>query len=93
MTLQECNDILKEWVDQISNFQTYYGELLSNYARVYAGEQQLSPEKVRFIIFIDELDRCMPEKSVAILENIKNFLSIDNVAYVLSINPEIIAQT
>ncbi|KFF63443.1 P-loop NTPase fold protein [Pectobacterium sp. CHL-2024] len=38
------------------------------------------------IIFIDELDRCRPDFSISILENIKHIFNIKNVSFVLIAN-------
>lgn len=43
-------------------------------------------EKTPFIIFVDELDRCRPDFSVALLECIKHIFDIENVQFVLVCN-------
>ena len=45
---------------------------------------------VRLVVFVDDLDRCFPDKAVALLENIKLVLNQPNIAFVLGIAPEII---
>lgn len=40
----------------------------------------------RLVIFIDELDRCKPSYSVRLLEEIKHYLSDDNITFVFSVN-------
>lgn len=40
------------------------------------------------IFIIDELDRCRPNYSVSILEQIKHFFSVPNIVFVLSIDKE-----
>jgi len=42
------------------------------------------------IIFIDDLDRCMPERVVDTLEAIKLFLSVDNTAFVIGADERIL---
>ena len=44
----------------------------------------------RLVVFIDDLDRCFPDKAVALLENIKLVLNQPNIAFVLGIAPKII---
>ena len=40
-------------------------------------------EDGRLVIFIDDLDRCLPEKSLEILEGLKIYLSVPQVVFVL----------
>lgn len=42
------------------------------------------------VIFIDDLDRCMPERVIDTLEAIKLFLSVDNTAFVIGADERII---
>ncbi len=44
----------------------------------------------KLIIFIDDLDRCFPDKAVALLESIKLVLNQPNIAFVMGIAQEII---
>lgn len=44
----------------------------------------------RLIIFVDDLDRCLPEKAVQVLEAIKLFLSAPGVVFVLGMDREVI---
>ena len=42
------------------------------------------------VIFIDDLDRCMPERVIDTLEAIKLFLSVDNTAFVIGADERIL---
>jgi Cdc6-like AAA superfamily ATPase len=44
----------------------------------------------RLIIFIDDLDRCTPERALEILESIKTFFDIEGIIYVIGIDPQTI---
>lgn len=44
----------------------------------------------RLVIFIDDLDRCLPEKAIEVLEAIKLFLDVPNTVFVLSADREVI---
>ena len=46
----------------------------------------------RVVIFIDDLDRCLPEKALQILEAIKTFLDVEGCIFVLGINPRGISE-
>jgi len=42
------------------------------------------------VIFVDDLDRCMPERVIETLEAIKLFLSVDNTAFVIGADERIL---
>jgi hypothetical protein len=46
----------------------------------------------RLIIFVDDLDRCLPEKAIEVLEAIKLFLDVDGCVFVLGLDQQMIAR-
>ena len=46
--------------------------------------------RVNFVIFVDDLDRCLPEKAVAVLELIKTIFNVESFAFVLALDDEVI---
>ena len=46
----------------------------------------------RLVVFIDDLDRCMPEKAIEVLEAIKLFLDVQGCIFVLGLDQEVIAR-
>lgn len=46
--------------------------------------------QLRLVVLIDDLDRCLPEKAVQMLESIKLFLNMPNFAFVLAVDDEVI---
>jgi predicted KAP-like P-loop ATPase len=44
----------------------------------------------RIVIFIDDLDRCNPEKALEVLESIKSFSDIEGIVYVIGMDSETI---
>jgi len=44
----------------------------------------------RLVVFIDDLDRCLPEQAIGVLEALKVFLDIQGCVFVLGIDREII---
>ena len=42
----------------------------------------------RLVIFIDDLDRCSPDRSMEILESIKTFFDIEGIIYVIGVDPK-----
>jgi formylglycine-generating enzyme required for sulfatase activity len=45
---------------------------------------------VRLLFLIDDLDRCLPEKAVEMLESIKLFLDVEGCAFVLALDDEVV---
>ena len=50
----------------------------------------LEDKEARLIVFVDDLDRCLPEKAVEVLEAIKLFLEVKGVVFVLGMDQEIV---
>lgn len=46
--------------------------------------------RLNFVVFIDDLDRCLPENAVQVLELIKTFLNLSAFAFVVALDDEII---
>lgn len=72
------------WIDKIEEFKTTFGETIKNGLK--------KKETSKLIIFIDDLDRCLPENAVKLLEGIKNLLAVDNTLFVLAIDKRIISE-
>jgi predicted KAP-like P-loop ATPase len=47
-------------------------------------------ENLKIVIFIDDLDRCTPERALEILESIKTFFDITGIIFVIGIDPSTI---
>ncbi|NJM43717.1 MAG: hypothetical protein HC858_06590 [Brachymonas sp.] len=55
------------------------------------GDQDHDKEfPVNFVIFIDDLDRCLPEKAVEALELIKTVFNLESFAFVLALDEEVV---
>lgn len=50
----------------------------------------LTGQGVQFLFLVDDLDRCLPENSIKMLEAIKLFLDIKGCAFVLALDDEVI---
>ncbi len=44
----------------------------------------------RFIIFIDNLDRCRPENAVSLLESIRNLLAVEKCVFVIAVDDAVL---
>ena len=47
-------------------------------------------DNVRFVFLIDDLDRCLPENALKMLESIKLFLDVPGCAFVLAVDDDVI---
>jgi len=45
---------------------------------------------LRFVVLVDDLDRCLPEKAVEMLEAIKLFMNVPGFAFVLAVDDDIV---
>jgi len=76
-------DFLKqdEMISVISEFDNKFNELVKKYTKGKA-----------LVVFIDDLDRCLPEKSIDILEAIKLFLDAEGCVFVIGANKRVIEE-
>lgn len=68
-------------LSSIEQFQTEFSKLVKNH---FADR--------RLVIFVDDLDRCLPEKAIEVLEAIKLFLDVEGCVFVLGIDQEVITR-
>lgn len=76
-------------IDQVQfleQFQDRFRRLVEKYV-IGRGEGQ-----GRLVVFVDDLDRCLPEKAVEVLEAIKLFLDVPGCAFVLGLDHQVIAK-
>ncbi|MCA9949127.1 MAG: SUMF1/EgtB/PvdO family nonheme iron enzyme [Anaerolineales bacterium] len=52
--------------------------------------KEILGENGRLIVFVDDLDRCLPEKAIEILEAIKLFLEVPGAVFVLGMDQRVI---
>ena len=71
-----------ERIQFMEQFQQKFEMIVENYYR-----------NKRIVIFIDDLDRCLPEKAIEILESIKLFLDVGNCIIVLGIDERVISKS
>lgn len=49
-------------------------------------------ENGRLVVFVDDLDRCLPERAIEVLEAIKLFLEVTGAVFVLGVDEGVIAR-
>ena len=62
--------------------------------RELTGRDGSNPDRpaLNLLFFVDDLDRCLPEKAVEMLEAIKLFLEVEGTAFVLALDDEVVGR-
>mgnify|MGYP001953890322 CR=1 FL=1 len=74
----------ESWQDKIKTFEQDFQELVNKWLK--------NVGKNKLYIFIDDLDRCLPENTVKLLETIKNFLYVNNALFIFAVDKRIVSQ-
>jgi hypothetical protein len=88
----ELQSVLGGWADQVGKLKGAFKQLLDDFASELAAKEGIAKDKIRFVIFVDDLDRCLPDTTIAILENIKNYLTVEKCIFILGLNAKVIYQ-
>ena len=76
---------------RIDKAKTLSEKLSSIYYEIVDELKSAIDEKsFRIVVFIDDLDRCLPEKAVEILESIKLFLDIEGYLFVIGVDRDVV---
>jgi predicted KAP-like P-loop ATPase len=78
---RERTKIYIEQIQFLEQFQNKFRGLIN---------QHVKPN--RLVVFVDDLDRCLPEKAIEVLEAIKLFLDVENCVFVLGLDQDVIAR-
>lgn len=70
--------------------ESLYYDLYAQLRKLTRGVNEKDKTKLNFVFLIDDLDRCLPEKAVEMLEAIKLFLDVEGCAFVLALDDEVI---
>jgi formylglycine-generating enzyme required for sulfatase activity len=70
-------------LDQVTNTEKFE-EIFQDTVRLILGDQG------RLVVFVDDLDRCLPEHAVSVLEAIKLFLNVPGTVFVLGMDREVV---
>ncbi len=71
------------WLDTVKEFKADFQKAIEG------GLKKANASKL--FIIIDDLDRCLPENAVKLLEGIKNFLSVENTLFLLAIDKRVMS--
>jgi iron(II)-dependent oxidoreductase len=70
----------------LDEFQLFFDKLLN----MYVGREEGEGKKGVLVVFIDDLDRCMPDKTVQVLETIKLFMDKPACVFLLGAATDVI---
>lgn len=90
--VDELDRLLAAWAAEVTRLPALFEDFTRAYAEQLAAKHGVAPERLRFVFLIDDLDRCLPDSVIAVLERIKNFLSVPGCLYVLGINQFVVHQ-
>lgn len=82
---------LSEWADEVGTLHKAFTALIQQYAADLTDQIGVS-RPIKFVILIDDLDRCLPETTISILEGIKNHLSVEGCVFVMALNARVVYQ-
>ncbi len=78
-TLEEKSEFQKE-IEFLTHLQKEFKEILEDYI----------VDNGKLVIFIDDLDRCLPEKAIDVLEAMKNYLDTKGCVFIVGVDNEAI---
>jgi len=55
-------------------------------------KEQVTERGQKLVVFVDDLDRCLPEKAIDVLEAIKLFLDVSGCIFVLGLDQDVVAR-
>jgi uncharacterized protein YjbI with pentapeptide repeats len=90
LDVEKLTDILgSEGSVQIDNEKVYYRKQhITDHLKEYVEQFRREKNARRIVIFVDDLDRCTPEKALELLESIKTFFDIEGIIYVIGMDPK-----
>lgn len=91
---QALQGILEEWGKHITPHRAYFNDfehafehwVKANYDDSGADHK----ERKRLVVFIDDLDRCMPDIALQVLEALKLYLNVQSLVFVIGVDKKVI---
>lgn len=86
---ENLQTVFSEWTDQVAETKQAFQDFVNEYVAIYS---RLHPEcgDLYLAIFIDDLDRCLPDVAIQILERIKNHLTAEKCIFILGVNRSVV---
>jgi len=98
MDIEKLEQYEKQYLEKGKNLITTIDQYTSVIESLTTGFEEFikkvceKQKAEKLVIFIDDLDRCLPERVVDFLEKLKVFFKAKNCIYVLAIDPKVIIQ-
>lgn len=73
--------------ERLARYESIYFDVQSELKALIKEQNGMA---LRLVVLIDDLDRCLPEKAVQILESVKLFLNIPGFSFVLAVDDEVV---
>lgn len=80
---REVTAYRREQIRSLEQFEVAFRELLQKY---------IAPKNGKLIVFIDDLDRCLPNKAIEVLEAIKLFFDASGCIFVIGMDHDAIVE-
>jgi hypothetical protein len=77
---QATTDLEQGRLESLDKFRAEFDKLMVEYVK----------DEGHLVVFVDDLDRCLPEKAVEVLEAIKLFLDVNGCIFVLAIDQTVV---
>ena len=90
----ENEDILEEKIGQINELyrESIYFDGLKNIKKQMEEIRKSHGKDYRVVVFIDDLDRCSPDKALEVLESIKLFLGMEGFIFVVGLSHKTVTE-
>ena len=88
---EEAEKAAKAFQRQVKSYHLDQLQHTEQFEKTFAEAIQLA-DIDRLVVFVDDLDRCLPEKAIQILEAIKLFLEVKDTVFVLGMDKEVVVQ-
>ncbi len=85
----ELGEISKAFSREVKKYHLDQLLHMEQFERAFRGALESSGAE-RLIVFVDDLDRCLPEKAIEVLEAIKLFLEVPGTVFVLGMDKEVV---
>lgn len=91
MVEKDLETVFSKWTDQVTEIREAFEKFVEQYLDLYRKKHSIpAGRKLYLAVFIDDLDRCLPDVAIEILERIKNHLLSDRCIFILGINRNVV---
>ena len=80
---RERHKVYREHIQSLEQFQEAFEDVI---------EKTVTQKGQRLVVFVDDLDRCLPTKAVQVLESIKLFMDVPGCLFILGLDQQVISR-